>query len=434
MTTGESIRRAVIIAVGSELLTSTKLDTNSLFLTEALNGLGVTLAYKVVIGDDEVRLSRAVRCATDEAELVLVTGGLGATDDDVTRATVARTFDLPMREDPTLVSTIRSRFEARGLSMPEVNRRQALVPRGADVLPNPRGTAPGLWIDTPTAVCILLPGPFRELRPMFIDHVTPRIGPRTDGARVYRKILTIVGRTESHVEELTKPVHLQWRESGGEVQRTILASLGQIELHLTTLAHQPTDAQATLARAAAEISNVLGTHLVSADGESLEIVVGRMLRARHERVAIAESCTGGLIMSRLTDIPGSSVYTYGGWTVYSNQAKIEQLGVDPGLLDRHGAVSEPVVCAMAEAARRLGRVDYGLGITGIAGPSGGNEEKPVGMVWLALANSAGTVQSRRFRFAGERDRVKFQASQTALDMLRRSLLERDTKQHASAEA
>ena len=425
------MRRAVIIAVGSELLTSTKIDTNSLFLTEQLDGLGVTVAYKVVVGDDEAAVSRLVLRARDEddADLILLTGGLGATEDDVTRAAVARAFDLPMHEDADLVAAIRSRAEARGLPMPELNRRQALVPRGADVLPNPRGTAPGLWIRAPTSVCVLLPGPPRELRPMFADRVRPRIAPLTGGVRVYRRVLTIAGRTESRVEELTQPIYTRWREPGREISTTILAGLGQIELHLTTIGDDDevgsTDVESRLERAAGEIAEVLGTALVSTRGESLESVVGQLLRAHQRRVAVAESCTGGLITSRLTDVPGSSAYVHGGWTVYSNQAKMEQLGVDPELLDQHGAVSEEVARAMAEGARRLTQVDYGLGVTGIAGPDGGTEAKPVGTVWVALAGPTEAVRSRHFRLAGERDRVKFQASQTALDMLRRSLLAED---------
>ena len=434
MSNAAPIRRAVIIAVGSELLSSTKVDTNSLFLTEALNGLGVTVKYKVVIGDDEEGLSQVFLRASDEAELILLTGGLGATDDDVTRAAVAHALDLPMREDPALVAAIQSRFEARGLTMPELNRRQALVPRGADVLPNPRGTAPGLWIRTPQSVCVLLPGPPRELQPMFTDRVRSRIAPLTDGVRVYRKVLTIVGRTESRVEELTFPVYSKWREPGKEIETTILASLGQIELHLTTIARAEKDGRSRLNDAAAELSSVLGTYVISVNGESLERVVGQLLEARQRHVAVAESCTGGLIMSRLTDVPGSSAYVFGGWTVYSNQAKIEQLGVAPELLEEHGAVSEPVARALAEGARRVAKVDYGLGVTGIAGPDGGTADKPVGTVWFALTDPTGDTNSRSVRFPGERDRVKFQASQTALDMLRRSMLSQDSSSRASSDS
>lgn len=416
------IRRAVIIGIGSELLSSTKVDTNSLFLAGALGELGVTLAYKVVVGDEETGVCEAVQRAASEADIVLLTGGLGPTTDDVTRAALCRAFDLPLLEDAAIVASIEARFLARGLSMPEVNRRQALVPRGAVVLPNGHGTAPGLWLETGPCVCVALPGPPRELRPMFRDAVAPRLVPRTTGARVYRQVLSVVGPTESQLEERTAPIYTRWQSPQGAVQTTILASLGQIELHLATTGATEADARAVLSAAAAELEAVLGADLVSASGEALETVVGNLLRARGRRVAVAESCTGGLVLSRLTDVPGSSAYVHGGWTVYSNQAKLDALDLEPALLRRHGAVSEPVACAMAEAARQLGGVDYGLGITGIAGPGGGTLEKPVGTVWIALADASGPVRGQRYRFAGERDRVKFQASQRALDMLRRSLM------------
>ena len=416
------IRRAVIIGVGSELLTPTKADTNSLFLAGALGELGVTLAYKVIVGDEETDVCEAVQRAVSEADIVLLTGGLGPTTDDVTRAAVCRAFDLSLEEDAAIVASIEARFFERGLSMPAVNRRQALIPRGAAVLPNGHGTAPGLWIETGACVCVALPGPPRELRPMFRDEVAPRLAPRTAGARVYRQVLRVVGPTESQLEERVAPIYTRWEPPQGSVQTTILASLGQIELQLATTAATETDARGVLAAASAELEAVLGADLVSASGETLEAVVGGLLRASGRRVAVAESCTGGLVLSRLTDVPGSSDYVHGGWAVYSNQAKLDALGLEPALIRRHGAVSERVACAMAEAARRLGGVDYGLGITGIAGPGGGTPEKPVGTVWIALADPSPAVRGQRYRFTGERDRVKFQASQRALDMLRRSLL------------
>ena len=422
------IRRAVIIAVGSELLTSTKVDTNSLFLTEQLDGLGVTLAYKLVVGDDQASVSQHVLRTRDEdcTDLILLTGGLGATDDDLTRAAVSQALDLQMEEHEDLVATIRSRFEERGLTMPDLNRRQALVPRGAKVLPNPHGTAPGLWIPTAGRITVLLPGPPRELQPMFTDYVRPRLTPLTRGQRVHRRIVTVAGRTESRVEELTQPIYSRWREPSPAISTTILAAPGRIELHLTTVADSDssssTETVSRLEEAVDELSEVLGASVVSTCGESLESVVGQLLTARHQQVAVAESCTGGLVTSRLTDIPGSSAYVHGGWIAYSNRAKMEQLGVGADLLERHGAVSEEVARAFADGARRLTRVDYGVGVTGIAGPDGGTEAKPVGTVWIAIAGPRPATRARHFRFVGERDRVRFQAAQTALDLLRRALL------------
>ena len=424
MTESPPLDSAVIVAVGSELLTPHKLDTNSLFLTERLNDLGIVVRYKVVVGDSEQDVGAAVREAMSRADLVVLTGGLGPTDDDVTRYAVADVFGLSLEEDPSVVDAIRDRFALRGLTMPAINARQALIPRGSDVLLNPRGTAPGLWIERGRVVCVLLPGPPRELRPMFETLSTERLRPRTTGRRLFRRVLTVAGRTESRVEELTQPIYSQWRSEEPGISTTILASLGQIELHLTTRDDNAERAESFLAGAVAALAEALGSSLVSTDGARLEEVVGELLKAQQYQVAVAESCTGGLIMSRLTDVPGSSAYVHGGWTVYSDEAKVA-LGVDPELITRHGAVSEAVASAMAEAACRRAPVEYGLGVTGIAGPGGGSEEKPVGTVCFALAGQDMVTSVRRFRFPGERDRVKFQASQAALDMLRLELLRPD---------
>ena len=414
------LRRAVILAVGSELLTPQKLDTNSLFLTEQLNMHGVTVRYKLVVGDDEDDIATAIRDAVSRADLIVITGGLGPTDDDVTRTAVAKALGLALHEDADVVSVIRGRFESRGLEMPDINRRQALVPEGATILPNPRGTAPGFWIERGEVVCLLLPGPPRELRPMFEHVLTACLAGRTAGHRIFRRVLTVVGHTESHVEELTQPVYSRWRAPGPRVDTTILASLGQLELHLSTAADDADRATRLLDAAAAELADVLGSSLVSTHGESLETVVGQLLSSRGQSLALAESCTGGLATSRLTDVPGSSAYVLAGWVVYSNEAKVV-LGVDAALIAKHGAVSEAVASAMAVQACRRSGADYGLGVTGIAGPGGGSAEKPVGTVWFGLARADGTVRTFMVRFPGERDRVKFQASQTALDMIRREL-------------
>lgn len=417
------LRHAVIVAVGSELLSPDKLDTNSLFLTEKLNAHGVVVRYKLVVGDDENDLATAIRDAVSRTDLVVVTGGLGPTDDDVTRTAVAKAFGLALNEDTDVVSSIRTRFTSRGLEMPDLNRRQALVPEGAVILANPRGTAPGLWIERGDVICLLLPGPPRELCPMFEHVLRERIVGRTTGHRLYRRVLTIVGRTESHVEELVHPVYSQWRTPGRRIDTTILASLGQLELHLSTGDDDAERATRLLDDATSELADVLGISLISTHGESLEVVVGRLLTSCGQRVALAESCTGGLATSRLTDVPGSSAYVLAGWVVYSNEAKVE-LGVDAALIAQHGAVSEPVASALAVQACQRAGADYGLGVTGIAGPGGGSAEKPVGTVWFGLAGVAGPPRTFMARFPGERDRVKFQASQTALDLLRRELLHR----------
>lgn len=416
--TAQPMKEAVVLAVGSELLTAHKLDTNSLFLTERLNEFGISIRYKAVIGDHKSDLATAISDAIQRADLVIVTGGLGPTDDDVTRAAVAMAFGVLLKEDESVTASIRSLFEVRGLNMPDVNQRQALVPEGGQVLENTQGTAPGIWMERERGICLLLPGPPRELRPMFDQVLEERIAPRTYGQRLFRRVLMVVGRSESHVEELTYPVYSRWQSNEPAISTTILASLGQLEIHLSTRSDDAREAGRILEDATDELASVLGKALVSASGESLEIVVSRLLRKCGCRIAVAESCTGGLVASRLTDVPGSSAYLLAAWVTYSNEAKVE-LGVNAEVISDKGAVSEDVAKAMAVAARQRATADYGLGITGIAGPGGGSVQKPVGTVWFALAGRDGIACCRKFRFSGDRSRIKFQATQTALDMLRR---------------
>lgn len=414
--------RAVIVAAGSELLTPERIDTNSLTITRRLNEMGVDVRYKTVVGDDREDLAAAVRAAIPQADVIVITGGLGPTDDDVTREAVASVFDMPLEENADLARAIRSRFEARGAPMPGVNRRQALVPRGAVTLPNERGTAPGLWIEQAGVVCVALPGPPRELGPMFDRVARDRIAPLTGGNGVHRRVIRVAGRTESHVEEAACPVYSRWRSDPVPIETSILASLGQVELHLSVRGEAEGAALRALDRAADQLAELLGRDLVSSDGSRLEEVVGRLLRERGRRVAVAESCTGGLVASRLTDVPGSSAYFDAGWVVYGNGAKVALLGVDGSAIERHGAVSEPVARMMAIGARDRGGADYGIGITGVAGPGGGAPDKPVGTVFVALAGPDGAMRVRRLRLPGEREQVKRQASHAALDLLRRALL------------
>ena len=421
MARGE-LRTAVVIAVGSELLTPERVDTNSLFLTSELNALGVQLRYKVVVGDARGDIGAALTAAAAEADLVVVTGGLGPTDDDVTREAVAAAFGMPVEEDEEVAAAIRALFAERGLAMPAINRRQALVPRGAAVLPNPAGSAPGLWIERPEAVCVLLPGPPRELRGMFEAAVRTRLAAACGRQGIFRRVLRVTGRPESYVDEVAAPVYSRWRSARVPIATSILASRGEIELHLAARAAGSEEAAVALDAATSELAAVLGLDLVSSDGATLEEVVGRLLRASGRRVAVAESCTGGLVTSRLTDVPGSSAYVHAGWVAYDNAAKTALLGVDERLIEVHGAVSEPVARALADRCRRLAGTDYGLGVTGIAGPGGGSSDKPVGTVCVALAGPGGLLRARKLNLPGDRQRVKYFASQAALDLLRRTLL------------
>jgi nicotinamide-nucleotide amidase len=413
--------RAAILAVGSELLTPSRIDTNSLFITEQLNLLGIEVAFKTIVGDDREELADAVRRGLGRVDLLVCSGGLGPTDDDVTREVVAEVLNRRLVEDESIASRIKARFESRGMKMPDINRRQAMVPAGALVLENTNGTAPGLWIDDGDRTVVLLPGPPRELKPMMASLVEGPLRERSPGLSLVRRVIRITGRTESHTEEAVRPLYADWARRPVPIAATILASLGQIELHLSARAASQEVAEAAVEAASREVSEVIGLYVYSRDGRLLEEVLGDLLVARALRIAVAESCTGGLVASRLTDVPGSSRYVDRAVVAYSNEAKIELLGVPAGLIAQHGAVSEPVALAMAEGIKSRAAVDVGLGVTGIAGPGGGTPEKPVGMVAIATA-IAGTSRTRTFQFIGGREQVKFQASQAALDMVRRMLV------------
>ena len=417
------IDRAAIIAVGSEMLTPSKVDTNSLFITEQLNLIGIQVAFKTVVGDDRGDLELAVREALARVDLLICCGGLGPTDDDLTRVVVADVLQRPLVEDESITARIRERFERRSLQMPEINRRQAMVPAGGRIIPNPNGTAPGLWIEDVDRLVLLLPGPPRELKPMMTALVEGPLRERAGGGMaLVRRAIRITGRSESHVDEAMQPLYAEWSRAAIPISATILASLGQIELHLTACCASRPDAEAALDAAVERVKAVMGLHVYSTDGRAMEEVLGAMLLERKLWIAVAESCTGGLIASRLTDVPGSSRYVERGVVSYSNAAKTELLGVPEETIASHGAVSEPVASAMAEGIRTRSRVDIGIGVTGIAGPDGGTPEKPVGMVCIAASSAAGT-RVRTFRFVGGREMVKFQASQAALDMVRRMLIE-----------
>jgi nicotinamide-nucleotide amidase len=418
------LRRAAIIAVGSELLTPARLDTNSLFITSRLNLLGIDVVSKAVVGDDRRELEHVVRALRPRVDLVVFCGGLGPTEDDVTREAVAQALNRPLGEDETIVAHLRARFAARGYSsaMPESNRRQAMVPAGARVIENVHGSAPGLWIDDGDGVVLLLPGPPRELEPMLTGLTESWLRERAAGSSLARRVIRITGRIESQTDETLQPLYRRWEAASPPISATILAGLGQIELHLWTFAISERNARAALDGAVAEAVEVLGVDAYSTDGRLLEAVVGDLLVERGWHIAAAESCTGGLITSRLTDVPGSSRYVRESVVSYANESKSRLLGVPAELLAEHGAVSEPVAAAMADGIRSRAAVEVGIGVTGIAGPGGATPGKPVGTVAVAAATAA-SARSRLYRFYGERASVKFQASQAALDMVRRMLLE-----------
>jgi len=409
--------KASIIAVGSELLTPFRVDTNSLFITEQLNAIGYDVRMKTVVGDDVDELASALAGSLIWADLIAITGGLGPTADDITREGVARVLHLPFDEDEGVVARIRERFARRGMTMPEINRRQGMVPRGATLLENANGTAPGLWLERGSTAIVVLPGPPREMKPMFESVVRDRLAPRSDGAGLFRRVLKITGRSESDVDATAQPIYGRWLSQDVPISTTILAVMGQIELHLTARAATREAADRALDPAVQQLQEALSDAVYSADGSALEAVVGARLRARRLTIAVAESCTGGLLSSRLTDVPGSSDYFECGEVSYSNRAKIESLGVPAALIAEHGAVSEPVAVGMAEGIRRKASTGVGIGVTGIAGPGGGTPDKPVGTVAIAIIVGS-DVRVRTFQFIGPREMVKFQSVQAALNMLR----------------
>jgi nicotinamide-nucleotide amidase len=411
-----------IIAVGSELLTPFYLDTNSLYLTERLNALGFEVAFKTVVGDRLDDLRPRIKEALDHADLVLAIGGLGPTEDDKTREAFAAVLERELILDQEILKKIKERFKRRHISMPGSNRKQAEVIQGAVALANWNGTAPGQWLEVGKKKIVLLPGPPHELKPMFEESVWPRLRKERRGY-LARKTLKTTGLTESRIDLLISDLYP--KKPGLRI--TVLATPGQIEVHLTSFSSDSAaEAEKKIERLKKRLLSRLDKHVFSESGEELEEVVGRLLRKRKQTLAVAESCTGGLLSHRLTNIPGSSEYFLEAAIAYSNAAKADLLGVPPALIEKHGAVSFSVARAMARGTRRRARADYALAVTGIAGPGGGSPEKPVGVVFIALAWETG-MEVRKSLFLGRRDQVKFQSTQRALDMLRRHLLQSEKK-------
>ncbi|HUE84016.1 MAG TPA: competence/damage-inducible protein A [Pyrinomonadaceae bacterium] len=407
---------AEIIAIGSEMLAPDRTDTNSLWLTAKLNSIGIEVKQKTIVGDDDSRLEEAIRDAMKRSSVILTTGGLGPTEDDITRKVAARALGRRLLLDENVLEEIRSRFLSFGRSMPERNSRQAMVIDGAEILANPNGTAPGMFIEHQGVSVALLPGPPREMRPMFENYVISRLVAKVGNVRVVRRVLRVSGLGESAVDEKIAPVYTQYENP----QTTILFNNSEVEIHLTARARTEADADVLLDKLSGQLEERLGNAIFAFRGERLEDVVALRLTVGGFTVAVAESCTGGLISQRLTDVAGSSKYFIEGVVAYSNEAKIRTLGVEPVLLLEHGAVSAPVAEAMAEGIRKRAGTDFGLSVTGIAGPDGGTDEKPVGLVYIALADDAHT-EHRRLMIPGDRNLIRWRSSQATIDLLRRRL-------------
>jgi nicotinamide-nucleotide amidase len=409
---------AEIIAVGSELLTPRRVDTNSLTITQSLNLLGVEVFTKQVIGDDRERLTDAIRHALSRADIVILTGGLGPTEDDVTRDAAASALGRKLLHSPEQEVILLNRFRQFNRPMAQNNLRQTFLIEGAEALPNPNGSAPGQFVVTPRGALALLPGPPRELKPMLERELVPRLRPFLPPQVIKVRTFRITGIGESDLDTLIAPIYSKYTNPA----TTVLSSLGDLWVHLRAQCDTEAETGALLKEVGDPIAALLGDRVYSADpDDTLELAVGRLLRERHATVATAESCTGGLIAARLTDAPGSSDFFIAGYVTYTDAQKHSILGIPQTLLDEHTAVSEPVAAAMAEAARRLSGATYSIATTGYAGPSGGTEADPVGTIYLAIAGPD-TTRCARLRYGADRYRNRTLATQSSLDLLRKTLL------------
>ena len=407
---------AEIVAIGSELLTPTKTDTNSLWLTARLNDIGIDVKLKTIVGDDEARLEETLGDAIRRSDIVITTGGLGPTEDDITRQCSAKAIGRSLVYHDEIEMALRERFRLWGREMPDINKRQAYVIEGADILPNPNGSAVGMLAEVGNKLLVVLPGPPRENQPMFLEKVLPRLKDIAGEVHVRRRVLKVSGMGESAVDEIAAPIYTRFPE----IQTSILFNKSEVEIHLAAAAQAQEAAEAAVEKLAAELSSALGRNVFSDRGETMEEVIGRQLTALNQTVSVAESCTGGLIGQRVTSVPGSSVYFIEGAVTYSNEAKQRTLGVSSQILERHGAVSAECAEAMASGMREKARTDHAISVTGIAGPGGGSEEKPVGTVFIGYSGDSGTF-ARKLVLPGDRYLIRWRASQAALDLLRRRL-------------
>jgi nicotinamide-nucleotide amidase len=410
------MRHAEIIAVGSELLTPQRLDTNSLYLTDQLNALGVEVRRKLVVGDHRALLAAAVGDALAHVEIVVLTGGLGPTEDDVTRDAVADALGRPLVLRGDLRDQLVERFRRMQRQMAENNLRQAYVVEGAEPLPNPKGTAPGQWLVHDGRVLMLLPGPPHELKAVFANQCRTRLEQWLPPQAIRTRFYRVAGMGESDLDQLISPVYTKYSNPA----TTILAAPSDIQIHLRAHAANQEEAERLLAEVGPPIEELLGDRIYSRNGDPLEAVVGCLLRDRAATLSVAESCTGGMLGERITSVAGSSDYFVGGFLVYSDQMKIEMLGVEPALLTRHTSVSEEAARAMAEGARSRTGSTYAISVTGEAGPDSATGAPP-GTVYIGFAGPAGDADAKRYHLPGDRTRVRTLAVQYALDFLRRRL-------------
>jgi len=412
---------AEIIAVGSEMLTPHRIDTNSLYLTEQLNLLGIDVVFKSIVGDNLRHLVAAAQHGLFRSDILIFSGGLGPTEDDLTREAVAEALGVSLQRNPEIIAKLEKRFADRGWKMTPNNAKQADVIGGATVLPNPNGTAPGQWLsgefEGRERIVILLPGPPHEMKALFESEVRERLRAKVPPAHLFTRTLKVAMLGESAVDARVAPIYKRYPD----VETTILAGAGEIELHFKTRATTLEAAQTRADEVADLVEVELDDAVYSRDGQSLEQIVGYWLQMRNATLAVAESCTGGLLAERITSTAGSSRYFVGGAVVYSNNLKTEFAGVPADMIERHGAVSREVAAALAEGIRYRCESTLGVGVTGVAGPGGGSPEKPVGLVFHAVASDTGTEIVER-NFPGDRKRIRRFASTMALDMVRKKLM------------
>jgi len=408
--------RAELIAIGSELLLFGRPDTNGDWIARRLAERGVDVRRRTIVGDDEHEIAEAIRRARARATLLIITGGLGPTVDDVTREALARSLDAPLVTDARVREDLLARIRARGYKVLASADRQARYPQGCELVRNPVGSAPGLLHRGPPCWTLVLPGVPGEMRAMFED-AAAHLDVLPAGAAPAARFL-VGGLPESEVDDRVSDLI----GASGRARVTILAAEGGVELHVLGTGGDREAARVEVARIAAEIRARLGDAVGAAGDETLAAVVVRTLVERGRTLAVAESCTGGLLGGAVTSVPGSSAAFLGGFIVYANAMKVAELGLDPAMLEREGAVSEPVARAMAEGARTRAGADWALSVTGIAGPDGGSESKPVGLVWIAAASASGT-RARRLLLGGDRAAIRARSVSAALELLRRALKE-----------
>lgn len=408
--------RAELLTIGSELTRGATINTNAVELARGLGRSGITSQRHVTVGDERPAIERALREALPRCDLLITTGGLGPTFDDITMEAIAAVIGRSLAYVPVAAARIRRFYHQSHRQLQQAALRQAYLPVGGEVLPNPIGTAPGLWVALPRPILVALPGVPSEMRAMWEQHVLPRLArlPRRDAIETLT--LRTVGVVELQLQHLLH--HLRVPSS---VQVGLYPHLRAVDIGLTATAPSRAAARAVLSRLEGTFRRRLGAALYGRNDETLEGVVGALLVVRRQTVAVAESCTGGLLSDCITDVSGSSRYFLGAVVAYHNTLKAHLLGVPPQVLAREGAVSGPVAAAMARGVRRVTGADVGLSVTGIAGPTGGTTRKPVGMVYLGLSDGHRTLH-RGYQFVGDRNTIKAQTAQTALDLLRRHLL------------